>query len=237
VGRARLPVPAMIAILTPSRGRPERLAEMIESIRETADGEVAIYVGLDLDDWANYKQADGVSYLVRPRMRLAPWTNLLATEALAHGHEIIGFFGDDHRPRTQGWDALVKAAFDRMGSGLVYGDDLLQGENLPTAPFWSADVIRALGWYYPPTLTHLYADDYWLALANDLHIRTYLPDVLIEHMHPSALDTEGTPKAIADALNAENDSFLESDRDEFLRILRDDHPAILERVKTALNAH
>ena len=223
-----------LAILTPSRGRPDRLAEMIAAIRATATDKVAVYVGLDKDDWENYDPIPDVRYQVRPRMRLAAWTNLLAAAALVDGHEIIGFFGDDHRPRTQGWDLRVREAFDRIGCGLVYCADGLQDERLPTAPFWSADVLRALGWFYPPTLQHLYADDYWLALANDLDRRSYLQDVLIEHMHPSALDADGIPKGVADALNVENDSFYDRDRNEFLRILREDHQDTLARVKEAL---
>jgi hypothetical protein len=131
---------------------------------------------------------------------LAQWTNELAVEALRHGADILGFLGDDHRPRTPGWDERVKEAFRKMGSGLVYCDDGLQGERLPTAPFWSADIVRELGWFYPPTLQHMYADNAWLKLASDLGRCTYLPDVSIEHMHPSA------GKAQMDDVYRENDT-------------------------------
>jgi hypothetical protein len=210
---------------------------MVDAIERTAfesHMNVEIYAGLDEDDEQNYDLPLGVRCLIRPRQRLAAWTNELAAQALADGAEILAFFGDDHRPRTAGWDDLVLDAFETMGGGLVYGRDGLQDERLPTAPFWSADVIRALGWFYPPTLTHLYADDYWLALANDLGRRTYLPDVYIEHLHPSATNADGSAKAEADDLNRENDSFYEQDRDEFLRILREDHAANLQRVREAL---
>lgn len=222
-----------LAILTPSRGRPERFAEMVDAIRATAVTDVAIYLATDDDD-PMYPHIDGVTAVRGPRRRLAAWTNELAGHALADGHTILGFLGDDHRPRTAGWDAAITGALDELGSGLAYGRDGLQDERLPTAPFWTADVIRALGWFYPPTLVHLYADDYWLALANDLGIRAYLPDVYIEHLHPSATNADGTPKANADELNRENDSFYERDRAEFQRILRDEHQATLDRVQTAL---
>lgn len=216
-----------LAVLTPSRGRPLRFREMCAAIERTAWGPVDIYVGLDEDDYESYELPVGVRCLIRPRMRLAQWTNVLAEQALNDGAETLAFFGDDHRPRSAGWDESVGLAFDRMGSGLVYCADGLQDERLPTAPFWSADVIRALGWFYPPVLMHLYADDYWLRLANDLGRRRYLGHVLIEHEHPSA------GKANMDEVYRENDSWYEHDEAAFHRFLDSDHPETLRRVREA----
>lgn len=224
-----------IAILTPSRGRPDRFTEMVHAIRETADAPVAIYLGTDNDD-PMYPHMEGVTSYRGPRQRLAGWTNRLASAALDDGYSILGFFGDDHRPRTPGWDTRIRETLTAMGSGLAYGRDGLQDERLPTAPFWTADVVRALGWFYPPVLQHLYADDYWKLLADDLGRRAYLPDVYIEHLHPSAVDARGVPKAEADQLNAENDGFYDRDRDAFARLTERDHPQILNRVRAAVGA-
>jgi hypothetical protein len=35
-------------------------------------------------------------------------------------------------------------------------------------------------------MVHMYLDDYWLALGSALQRITYLPDVVIEHVHPLA---------------------------------------------------
>lgn len=221
----------MIAILTPSRGRPARLREMIEAARSTASSVVRFYVGLDSNDPAlgEYLPTEGAMLFVRPRMRLAQWTNALAEEALADGCEILGFLGDDHRMRTPKWDEKVRAAFEKMGSGLVFGADGLQNHNLPTAPFWSADVVRILGFYYPPVLMHLYADNYWLRLAQDLQRVTYLPDFVTEHMHPAA------GKADYDDVYRENDAWYQRDALAYEAFVRDEHPAILERVRAAIS--
>lgn len=216
-----------LAVLTPSRGRPDRFAEMVEAIRATADGEVKVYLATDDDDVV-YPHIDGVVTWRGPRKRLAGWTNTLAATALLEGADILAFLGDDHRPRTPGWDTRIRQAFHEMGDGLVYCADGLQNERLPTAPFWSASVIRALGWYYPPVLKHLYADDYWLKLARDLGRCTYRPDVLIEHCHPSA------GKADVDDVYRENDTWYDHDRAAFEAFVRTDHPAVLRRVKEAL---
>lgn len=216
-----------LAVLVASRGRPDRFTELLDAIESTAHGDVRVYCGLDNDDPSRLDypaRREFGTYVFSPRMCLAEWTNHLSGLALRDGHSVLASFGDDHRPRTTGWDIAVQAAFDRMGDGLVYTRDGLQDERLPTAPFWSATVIRVLGWFFPPVLKHMYADDYWLKLARDIGRCVFLPDVLVEHMHPSA------GKAVADGLNGENDSHIEADRVAFDRFVSDEHPLIVARL-------
>ena len=98
----------------------------------------------------------------------------------------IGFMGDDHRPRTKGWDEAYLDALHEMGTGIVYGNDLLQGENLPTQCAMTSDIVRALGWMALPSLTHLFVDNVWKVIGNGAGCLRYLPDVVVEHMHPVA---------------------------------------------------
>ena len=204
-----------IAILTPTRHRPRRLLEMLDAIARTAAQPATVHVGIDDDDTGYQDEYDCTPHTVivhrHARQRLGPWVNMMA--ALERDADILAFFGDDHRPRTVGWDTAVCDAFTGMGSGLVYGCDRLQNERLPTAPFWSTDIIRELGWYYPPNQVHMFADDFWLRLANDLGRCTYLPDVVIEHMHPSAR------KAQTDDVYQEADTNYGRDGDAFRRLV------------------
>lgn len=98
----------------------------------------------------------------------------------------IGFMGDDHCPRSVGFDAAYLDALREMGSGLVYGNDLLQGERIPTQVAMTADIVRALGWMAPPVLHHLYVDNFWRDLGQHADCLRYLPDVIVEHRHPVA---------------------------------------------------
>jgi hypothetical protein len=38
----------------------------------------------------------------------------------------------------------------------------------------------------PPNMKHLYLDNFWKKLGEDLGALTYLEDVIVEHMHPVA---------------------------------------------------
>lgn len=99
----------------------------------------------------------------------------------------IGFMGDDHRPRTHGWDRAAIDAMDAVGPGVVaYGDDRFQGERLPTHVFMDKRIVAGLGWMAPPQLRHLFLDDFWRMLGTALGTLTYMPQVVVEHMHPHA---------------------------------------------------
>ena len=97
----------------------------------------------------------------------------------------VGFMGDDHFPKTKGWDEHFIHALLEMKSGLVYGNDLLQGENIPTHIAMTSDIPLALGFMTLPQLKHLYADTFWLDLGRSLNKIKYLPDTVIEHLHPA----------------------------------------------------
>jgi len=98
----------------------------------------------------------------------------------------VGFMGDDHRPRNIGWDADYIDTLHALGSGFVYGNDLLQGQLMPTQVAFTADIARELGWMAPPCLHHLCVDLVWLEIGRALDAIVYLDDVIVEHMHPLA---------------------------------------------------
>jgi hypothetical protein len=188
---------ADLAIITPSRARPERLREMLRAAIVNAALEIEVWIGLDDDDESEYHDAiDGAFangadvYVQRmPRRSLSSWTNLLAERCLMadNAPPYLASLGDDHLPRTKSWDLLlVKAINDLDGPGFAYGNDLLQGFRLPTAWVVSAPVVRALGWMMLPTCEHMYVDNAIGELGAAAERISYNPRVIIEHVHPAA---------------------------------------------------
>lgn len=177
-------------IIVPSRGRPRALAEVSAAVTATKFDTTFVQASLDEDDPELF---DYTAVAVYPMGRVIT-RNKSMNEALNSQFpfllnsdaDIIGFMGDDHRPRTIGWDQKVRAALNELGTGIVYGNDLFQGRNLPTAVFMTVDIIEALGYMAPPCLKHFYLDNFWLDLGNKLQMIRYLDDVIIEHMHPEA---------------------------------------------------
>lgn len=201
--------------IVPSRSRPSNIAELISAMHNTrcyAD----LLVVVDDDDpqleeygkvQLNFQGFDWVRFKSGPRLRLAGSLNFWATRE-AMNYDFIGFMGDDHRPRSPIWDGLMGAQLRMLGTGMVYGNDLFQRGNLPTEVCMTTDIISALGYMVPPTMTHLYLDNFWLDLGRELGRIEYMEHVIIEHMHPHA------GKAANDAQYDELNSTKQHDRDK-----------------------
>ncbi|ANZ35222.1 hypothetical protein BBK82_03190 [Lentzea guizhouensis] len=191
---------ADLLMIVPTRGRPHNIAALLEAWSETTVGDTELLIALDDDDPALSEYltikpemewppapVHPPRWISQSRLRLAGTLNALAVaEAQGGRHKAIGFMGDDHRPRTRGWDAAFSTALADLGTGVVYGNDLIQGAALPTAVAMTADVIAALGYMVPPGLVHLYLDNAWLSIGEGIGRIRYLPEVVIEHMHPLA---------------------------------------------------
>jgi hypothetical protein len=180
-----------ISVLCPSRNNPEALSMAAISCFDNARGSDTEFVAVvDHDDpqlltYISASRSGWWKILIVPEgesgnMNLA--LNYAAADA-ALTERIIGFVGDDHRFRTPGWDLLVEEALD-LG-GLAYGDDLAQHQALPTAVFISSGIVKALGWFGLPGARHLYLDNTWRTLGEGAGCLYYLPNVVIEHLHPA----------------------------------------------------
>jgi hypothetical protein len=185
------PAPEMVVIV-PSRGRPAAAAELAATLRETCTADTLLAFAVDDDD-----PRIGEYYeVVKPEPAAAVWINVgvktmvgalnAAARWVSADTFAIAFMGDDHRPRTFGWDRAYLDALHGLGTGIVYGDDLLQHERIPTQVAMTADIVRALGHMAPPQLTHLFVDNYWRDLGQLAGCLRYLPDVVVEHLHPFA---------------------------------------------------
>jgi hypothetical protein len=174
-----------ILVVVPTRGRPDNVRRLETARLETHSRCADFLYALDDDDpeRGRYLEIGLDRVAMGPRLRLVGTLNQVALK-YADRYPWIGFMGDDHLPRTEHWDTAVQSALDREGPAVVYGDDRIQGANLPTAVFMPSRVVTALGFFAPPVLTHLYADNFWLALGQALGGLVHLPDVVIEHLHP-----------------------------------------------------
>jgi hypothetical protein len=178
---------ADLVIIVPSRGRPEAARELAAAFDVTCTADTKLLFSIDADD----PTADDYPKprVVAGNKSMVEALNRALGQYLLDGNFwpfAIGFMGDDHRPRTKGWDTTYLDALRELGTGIVYGDDQLQGRNLPTQCAMTADIIRALGYMAPPTLHHMYVDNFWRDLGQRAGCLKYLPDVVVEHLHPVA---------------------------------------------------
>lgn len=169
------------------------MIEAATSFAATITGPSTFFVGVidfddpKLDEYIKRCVADGILLSTVPEGVSGSMNAAMNWAALNWVDEadVIGFIGDDHRFRTKGWDVAIERVLADRGGGFTYADDLAQRENLPTQVFISSKIIRTLGWMGLPGARHLYLDDTWKRLGDGAGCLYYIPDIVIEHLHPA----------------------------------------------------
>jgi hypothetical protein len=166
-------------------------------MEDTCRGDTTLLVGVDMDDPCRqqYRQVIAAARPTDFRLQLAEhgglrfvvaWINHLAVPQM-DAYRAIGHFGDDNVPRTDGWDVRIMESLER--NHFCFADDLYPGRVTGTLCchiFMRASVVKALGYMGPPSITHMYVDPVWMAWGQATSIE-FLRDVVLEHMHHSAL--------------------------------------------------
>ena len=186
--------PLTTVVVIPSRGRPDRAREAVQAIRDTAAlVSTSVILAVDADDptLPEYRALhfrpfgpEVTTVVLQPDETgsLTKATNTISLRiAEADPDCIIGNLGDDHIARTPGWDVVVEAVLRKPG--IAYGRDGVHDAHMPTAPFISAAIVLALGYYALPDCAHMYIDDAWKAIGYRAGIITYCDELLFEHMH------------------------------------------------------
>lgn len=175
-----------LGLFVPSRGRPHNVARLWDSMQETCAGGTTLLVGLDADDPSRDLYPAGPGYVVRDGLRyVTAWVNHLALSTLGT-YPFVGTVGDDNVPETPGWDQQVCEAL--RDAPFCFANDLYplrEPGTLSCHIFMRSSVVRALGYFGPPEIRHMYVDVAWYAWGTACGI-TFLRDVLIPHRHYTA---------------------------------------------------
>lgn len=182
----------MISILCPTRGRPNNMRRLFESVYSTADSkDIEIIFYIDADDGPSIDMALelGTSSIVGPRIVLSEMWN--RCYEMSRGG-ILMHCGDDIIFRSDSWDTLVLKAFDEVSDKilLVYGRDGLQDEGLGTHTFMHRKWAETVGYFVPPYFSSDYNDTWLNDVAIAIGRRKYIPEIYTEHMHPAAGKSE-----------------------------------------------
>jgi hypothetical protein len=179
-----------LAVLVPSRGRPENLKRLIDAVHATGAADTHVIAGIDYDDprFTDYMAlkdsiGPGDAIYSDERMNLVQWTNRLA-EMTAGEYRFYASLGDDMVPRTKGWDTKLTGAIDEHfgGTGITYPWDGVR-DDIPEAYVLSADIPDRLGWVMLPALTHWYNDNVIADLGHEAGCIRQLRGVIVEHLN------------------------------------------------------
>ena len=207
-----------LLVIVPSRGRPQNVARLLDAVHETRRARTHVHVAVDDDDSAldayqdmwNGHAGSGDWLGVGARDGLIGWTNKIAVENAAD-YRFLASLGDDHLPRTKGWDtALIRAIEDMGGTGIAYPWDGVR-EDIPEAVVMSSNIVTALGWMALPDLRHYYPDNVWADLGRGAGCLRHCRAVWVEHVHPA------TGKAVPDQTNRDNAKSISADKVAYLQ--------------------
>lgn len=227
---------ADLTVLVPTRGRVKSAIRLFQAFQTTTEADTELIFVISADDPAHddyyWALTQAGSRAITVDVKTPGFATPLNAAFDALSNELgfaVGFMGDDHLPKTPGWDRELLSDLKKLKTGVAYGNDLLQGENLPTAVVMTSDIPKALGVMVPPTIFHFYADNVWLDWGKGLGKLSYRDDVVIEHLHPVA------GKASEDAVYSLSKPLEEKDQDAYTvyteKSLSDDLKALSGLVK------
>jgi hypothetical protein len=229
-----------LALIVPTRSRPDNAERLFcAALAESAfllHDDIYFVVGKEDPKLSRYLDTDyDIGYLNRikvfPDRGLVKALNWMAPQ-LTSKYECLAFMGDDHLPRTEGWDAKYVNELWRLGDGFVYGDDLLQGEKIPTQVAMTSSIVETLGFFTPPGFTHLCCDLAWKDLGEGIDKITYMPEVVIEHLHPAA----GKAEIDEGYRFVNSEEMVEKDTAEYFRWKAEDLPGQIAQLKNGLRS-
>jgi hypothetical protein len=179
-----------MALIVPSRGRPQNILRLYEALKDT-DSNVDLIVGVDEDDekvneYCSIVENRNFTLVISPqRRKFGPTLNAIAVK-IWKDYKYLAWMGDDHLPITKNWDRRYVEELDKLHMGMVYGNDLVMGESIATQLAFTSKMVGLLGYAVPPGFTHLFIDNYFMKLFGEFNAVRYLPDVVIQHLHPIA---------------------------------------------------
>lgn len=221
-----------IKVICPTRSRPKECKRMVDSFLENSCmSTIKLY--LDNDDPCLDEYRDtikNVSYEIDFRK---PTTEIINSH-WNNSAEIYKYFSttnDDFIYRTKNWDLkLVSEIKLKGGIGIAYGNDLLQGVNMPTTSVISREIVEALGWLQMPRLTHLFGDNVWHVIGKACNCISYRQDVIIEHIH--AFSNKVGKDETFNRTNSQE--MYRKDEQAFIQWLKEESKEDIEKVKEAI---
>lgn len=187
-----------IALLCPTRGRPQQIYRMIRSVERTTTTPVMVSLYLSNDDPAlpeydklNLTLDDDTIAMVGPSATTVHAWNKLAVDPLLKDVKLFMLGADDIVFETPGWDAALIKHYEGLENKIhVYHlQDSRDADGTPH-PIVTREWINALGYAFPPIFLHWYVDTWTVGIASSVDAFTHLKGFSLVH---DKLSDRGTP--------------------------------------------
>lgn len=189
-----------IALLCPTRARPEQCKRMIESVDRTKSGRVDIFVAMSDVDASSpaYKpviesnRAGSDIYMYPDGCPTVFKWNTLAEKAMGEGmpdnrpHKLFMLASDDIVFSTPLWDKALLDHYNSLENKIhVYHLRDSRSEDGTPHPIVTREWIEAIGYFLPPLFMHWFVDTWTVEIAMHCGAFTHMKDYLLIHDKPS----------------------------------------------------
>jgi len=212
-----------MALMVPSKNRPESIERLIRSAIETASypNRIGFFVLIRKSDKATQevllKLQQEYSCKIttlfedtKKEINLSRFWNEMYKEAKIQKYELFGFYGDDVEFRSNGWDSLVCTEFKRKKELplMVRTNDNYQKE--VAVLFWTNKVFHdIIGFYLPEQYKWVAMDEYLYKIASKSDSYIYLEHIDTYH-HAAILGR-----------SEQDDTFKEKRKDGAIKVRND----------------
>ena len=240
----------LFSLIVPTRGRPDQLAGMLDSVARTAANpeRVEVVLVVDADDPVSlvWHSRLSVRHVVVPPGQTMGELNNAGYRASVGSYVML--LNDDVVVRTPGWDAVALRIFSQFPDPfvLVHVNDTLMRDHLCTFPLTSRAFYELVGEVCPRDYQRYRIDDHIEDIFNLLAVlgerrAVYLSDVVFEHhnavQHPEAGAVYMSDPAILAADAPRFDALLPARKELALRALAAIDPrADLDAARVRLGA-
>lgn len=219
--------------ITPSRKRNKKLERTIDSWRATTTGKSDFLVAIDSDDQSYNETIKNYSDVI---WEIGEPTNgsflhLVNRIALANmnNYTYLGFMEDDGIFKSPGYEDHFISKLKELGStGIVYADigsTKHKSRGYIGFPVMNSHIVRTLGFFSPPCLKSLCADDFWGIMAR--HLGTYYKFENLQILHLYWRHQNENMDEVTAIVN----SHLKKDKESLANYLKTDFLTDMNRLK------
>lgn len=181
-----------IAIVLPVRNfgtqRYERLPRCLDSFFDMTENLADVFVLHDDNECDIYdpilaKYPSVNNLCIKSGLTLMEKINVPALD-IANKYKYVGFIGDDIVFKTK-WESEFINFLSSVKYGLAFANESSENAGtLAAHPFITSNMIKAVGFFGCPVVTHHYFDNYWQEITLTVGEVKYFENIIMEHRHP-----------------------------------------------------
>jgi hypothetical protein len=221
-----------IAVILPIRyageERKERLTNAIDSWEKQSEGLSDLHIIIDDDnvevfDYLNLDKRVTSITTQSASNTLMQKLNTIALD-IASKYKYMAFTADDIVFETP-WESKFINYLKSVPYGVVYGNDTIHGERLPTHPCVSSNLVTTLGFFGCPAVAHNFFDNFWMDVGQKTGNIKYFDEIIMKHMHSFA------GRAPLDDISRKVSTLMESDKVGYYEYIKENFTKDIEKIK------